>query len=317
MKICPSCGAECKDTDKFCENCGAPFDAEPAVPETPAKTSAAVPSGKQAKLKSVLSSKLALVIVIAFTIAAICASVSISMIPSAIIDNYDELIDTIIDADLDEYLGEGSDIYVEEAGEQIRQFLNENKDTTKVTVSLNFGAVLLAVCLWITYATAKSDKSPCCSDSGVEILKVLKIIGVVCAIILSAVLVVGCLVLAGYLANGEYAEFASIAYAVAGVIGGICLFDILYRFGIIATLKRLSADSRDAQVKGRYSIYAGIILFIKGILGFVLALAAAALIALFGSAGVLGFVSVLATALARFDTGLIIFRCRREMKTAA
>ena len=115
-------------------------------------------------------------------------------------------------------------------------------------------AILIAVAMWITYASCRDTQSVNVSTAGLTICKVLSIISLVCICILAAILVLFMVIfmIAGMAeaANDVYGYDASIAQAGIAVLlvlfvilAAVLALVIIYQVCVIKTINRIKATA--------------------------------------------------------------------------
>ena len=115
-------------------------------------------------------------------------------------------------------------------------------------------AILIAVAMWITYASCRDTQSGNVSTAGLTICKVLSIISLVCICILAAILVLFMVILliAGVAeaANDVYGYDASIAQAGIAVLlvlfvilAAVLALAVIYQVCVIKTINRIKATA--------------------------------------------------------------------------
>ena len=336
MKICPNCNTACSDSDKFCTACGtvlpdapAAAQSEPPKAETrpvPVKTASA--NGRL--LKNLASSKLALKIAIAFTLIVLLAVVSSYTVPRALAGYVDDAAELIGEYDLGEIDISDIDLSpLEEAGIDLSGLDTEHVDIAELIVGFkdiikdalsnsgsiisslysNAAGILIAVSMWLIFGSAKNAENPVCSGTGFTILLVLKAIALVGTVLLTLLCALG-----GAVAIGACSEdFVSLAVFVTVLLAVICIIALLYRIGLVRTLKRFNAETKGISDKGHISGFASFILAVKGVFKCIGALLMLALVIVFGSAAVPGLLSAIASAVAFFGCSKFISKAKKEL----
>ena len=283
MKVCPSCGKENKDSAKFCTGCGKSIEEIVAVPgdpkpepapvaapvyaPAPAPAPAAAPvyaqpqvpviarSPAQARFKELAGSKLALIICIAFTIVLLCSIFTSVAMPASMAKLYERGVEAIKDADLAGLLGDNFDISEADINDAIDQFTAAMNTTvgsagnivTRIisAISGNAVSVLFAISLWIIYGVARDPDSVCCGTTGIKIIRVLRTIGLICAVILAVLIALG-LVFGIYMCIREgYDDATTALYILAGVTAVIYIFVFLFLGGCVSIAKRYISVSEN------------------------------------------------------------------------
>ena len=348
MKICPSCGKENKDSAKFCTGCGRGIEEVAAVPGDPAPEPASTPasiytpepepapapqpkapliarSPAQARFKALAGSKLALIICIAFTVVLLCSIFTSIALPASVAKLYESGIEALKNADLAGLLGDNFDISEADINDALDEvtavfdtaLVNPANIATRVisAVSSNAVSILFAVSLWIIYGVARNPESVCCGTTGLKIIRVLRTIGLVLAVILAVIIALGLVFVIFMCIREGYVE-ATVLYIVAGVIAVILLFVFLFLGGAVSTLKKYISVSENIPGKSRISGFVRFFLFVGGI--FSVIGAAGWIIMLFNTGADLAIfaVSSAATAVYQFALSRFIGRSKKVLKAA-
>lgn len=362
MKVCPNCGKQNKETSKFCTGCGNSIleveavPGEPAPEREPAATSiydtpapAPVPAPApapapvpvqpaaayvartpaQVRFKALAGSKLALMICIMFTIMLVFSVGTSLIIPSSLGTSSRDLLGVAMDAGMGDLLEDAFDIDasdIEDAIDEATDASSALSDTaTRISsISANGLSLLFAVALWIIYGGAKKEDVVCCGNSGLWIIRVLRTIGLVVAIILAVVFAVG-IAFALFMTIREGYEDATLAlYILTGLTAVVYIFMFLFLGGCISTVKRYISVSQNRSGRSRISGFVGVLLFIGGILSalFVIVLVGAGIAlaseydsAMFIVVAAVMSVSSIVTAIYRFALSTFIFRSKKALKT--
>ncbi len=354
MKVCPSCGKENKDSAKFCTGCGksledvAAVPGEPAPEPVPAAAPAVAPatvaapapatpavvqpqapviarSPAQVRFKQLAGSKLALIICIAFTVVLLCSIFTSVIMPASVVKLYENGVEAIKNADIAGLLGDNFNISEAEINDAIDQ-ITAAVETTAVNssniagrvisaISGNAVAILFAVSLWIIYGVARDPDSVCCGTTGLKIIRVLRTIGLVFAVIL-AVIIALAVVFGLFMSIREgYDEYTTALYIAAGVIAVIYLFVFLFLGGCVSTAKRYVSVSENRSGRSRISGFVGFILFVGGIFSVIGTAGWIAMLFNTGADLAVFAVSSAATAVYQFALSRFIGRSKKALKT--
>ncbi len=354
MKVCPTCGKQNKDTAKFCTGCGASIleviavPGEPAPEPAPAASSiynapapAAAPAPApaparpaapyvartpaQERFKKLAGSKLAFVICIAFTLMLVFSIFNSAFFSDALTEVYMDSLDIAMDAGLGDRLKDAfdissSDVYnaVQEAKNVLENsILNPANAASRLigAVSGNAIRILFAVALWIIYGVAKKEESVCCGTAGLKIIRVLRTIGLVLAIILAVVIAVG-IVFALFMTIREGYEDASLVlYILIGLTALVYVFMFCFLGGCISTVKRYISVSRNSSGRSRISGFVALLLFIGGILSAFSAIAWVGMGIATAPQLIAYAVTYIFTAIYQIALSLFIFRSKKALKT--
>ena len=348
MKICPKCGKENKDNAKFCTGCGnsienvigvpgdpAPDPAparEPAVAPAPAPVAAPRPqapviarSPAQARLKEIAGSKLALIVCIAFTVVLLCSIFTSVAMPASMAKLYERGVEAIKNADLAGLLGDNFDISEADINNALDEFTaaldttvgNPANIAVRVisAVSSNAIPILFAVSLWIIYGVARDPDSVCCGTTGLKIIRVLRTIGLVFAVILAVLVALG-LVFGIFMCIREgYDDATKALYIAAGALAVIYIFVFSFLGGVISTLKRYISVSENRSGRSRISGFVRFILFVGGIFSVIGAIGWIVMLFTTGVDLVVFAVSSAATAVYQFTLSKFIGRSKKALKS--
>ena len=360
MKVCPTCGKQNRDTAKFCTGCGASIleviavPGEPAPEPAPAASSiynapapAAAPAPApapaparpaapyvartpaQERLKKLAGSKLALVICIAFTLMLVFSVGTRVIVPSALGASSSDFLDVVKDAGIGDLLEDAFNIDASDINDAIDEVTDAGSglsdSVTRITSASTSGiSLLFAVALWIIYGGAKKEGSVCCGNTGLWIIRVLKTIGLVVAIIFAVVIAVG-IVLALFMTIREgYEDYTLLLYILAGFTALVYVIMFCFLGGCISTVKRYISVSQNRSGRSRISGFAALLLFIGGLfsalfvittIGAGIALSSEYDSAAFIVIAVIMAVSSIVRAVYQFALSSFIFRSKKALKT--
>ena len=289
MKVCPYCGKENKDSAKFCTGCGKSIEEITAIPGEPApepvpaaapiykpapapaaqpRTPVIARSPAQAKFKELAGSKLALILCIAFTVMVLCSIYTSVFVPASVNNYLKQGVAALKDADLAGYFGDNVDIDEKDIDDALDEFaaalettvVNPGNVVSRIVsaVSGNAVSVLFAISLWIIFGVAKKEDSVCCGTTGLKIIRVLRTIGLILAILLAVVIALGIAFLIYLCLREGYAE-ADVSVSenipgrsrISGYVGFILFIGaILSAIGAISWIVASIAGSADLIVYG-------------------------------------------------------------------
>lgn len=348
MKICPKCGKENRDSAKFCTGCGSSIESVIAVPgePSPEPVPAAAPvyapapaapaavepkapviarSPAQAKFKELAGSKLALIVCIAFTVVLLCSIFTSIVLPASVVKLYENGVEAFKNADIAGILGENFDISEADINDALAQITAAVETTVAnpsniagriiSAISGNAVAILFAVSLWIIYGVARDPNSVCCGTTGLKIIRVLRTIGLVLAIIF-AVIIALAVVFGIFMCIREgYDDAATGLYVVAGVTAVIYLFVFLFLGGCVSTAKKYISVSENIAGRSRISGFVRFILFVGGIFSVIGAIGWIVMLFNTGADLAVYAVSSAGTAVYQFALSKFIGRSKKALKS--
>ena len=348
MKVCPSCGKENKDSAKFCTGCGKNLEdvvavpGEPAPEPAPAAAPAVAPapaapayvqpqapviarSPAQVRFKQLAGSKLALIICIAFTLVVLCSIFTSVAIPASVVKLYENGVETIKNADIAGLLGDNFNVSEAEINDALDQITSAFETTAAKpaniagrlvsAISGNAVAILFAVSLWIIYGVARDPDSVCCGTTGIKIIRVLRTIGLVFAIILAVVIALA-IVFGIFMCIREgYDDAVTGLYILAGVTAVVYLFVFLFLGGCVSTAKRYVSVSENRSGRSRISGFVRFILFVGGIFSVIGTAGWIAMLFNTGADLAVFAVSSAATAVYQFALSRFIGRSKKALKS--
>ena len=347
MKVCPYCGKENKDSAKFCTGCGKSIEEITAIPGEPApepvpaaapiykpapapaapaaqpRTPVIARSPAQAKFKELAGSKLALILCIAFTVIVLCSIYTSVFVPASVNNYLKQGVAALKDADLAGYFGDNVDIDEKDIDDALDEFaaalettvVNPGNVVSRIVSAVSGSAVsvLFAISLWIIFGVAKKEDSVCCGTTGLKIIRVLRTIGLILAILLAVVIALGIAFLIYLCLREGYAE-ADVLYVLAGCTAVVIILVLFFLGGCVSTAKKYISVSENIPGRSRISGYVGFILFIGAIFSAIGAISwIVASIA--GSADLIVYgASAAATAVYQFCLSRFIHRSRKALK---
>lgn len=180
-------------------------------------------------------------------------------------------------------------------------------------------SILIAVGMWITWATCRSTTSGNISTAGLTICKVISIITLVLLCIVAAVFVVACFVLifagaAAFSSDSYYSSYA--AGATAGLVFVVILcaavfaLMIAYYASIVRTINRIKTSAMTGVPEYRISRFLTTLMWIAAVLSCI-----SGLVALFTS--FISGVATLASAVCTILLAVCLGQLRKEMSIVA
>lgn len=339
MKICPICNAACSDDDKFCTECGTPLpDAAPQSysGSEDAGTSSAVPATlpqNGERLKALAGSKVVLTIAIAISLIVLISMIATFAVPRALAGYVDDIVELLEEYDLGEIDLSDIDLSpLEEAGIdisdldldsiEVEDLIEESKGAVKQSlshagsitsaISSNIKEILLAVCVWLIFFSARNAMKDGVSGTGLTIILILRILALVGTAALT-LLMVGGSILAIVGVSQEAEEALAPVCIIVGIIMVWLIIEIIYQVGLIKTVNRCVGENRGNLTKGKVSVFSGVIMLIKGILKCIGTVAAFVLVVVFGGIAVPAALSSAATAVLLFAGSSFIFKAKKQL----
>ncbi len=221
--ICKNCGAYVPDNSTFCGNCGQKTDA--GVPQYGyAQPPYSAPANSlTATQKRLMASPVALVGIIAYTVQLVLSPLAAASASSELLEILDEIegFETIADG--------------------VSRFTANTVATSIVSM---IPAIIMAIGMWLVYASAKSKTQPRIKTAGLTMNKVITIINLVCLCIVSAILaVVILLVILGMFSSGETGAAVGVFIIMLFPVAAIVLAVIF----IVKCLKTIGAMTEVAN----------------------------------------------------------------------
>ncbi len=319
--FCPNCGYQNADDDRFCQNCGTALpdtgrpqsaQAETAQQQTMGQQTAQQDTRQQAfqqqpyaqpssggavwmLLKQCCSMPAALVAVIAFTASLLFKLLQAFQPPGSFILSSRTLpplygvIDELTPL-LDQLYG-----YI-------------SKISVGATLVGLIPAILIAVGLWMVYASAADKTKPGINTNGLMLIKVILIIDLVCICILTAVLEIGLLlIIAGVSGNYYYRSMTGALFAVWFILAVVFTLMILFYAKAVRTTTLIRDAARFGKLSDRVSLYVAVISYIIG---------GMTVLRLFTTHGIFSILQGLCSATASIAFGIFLFSYRNRVRAA-
>ncbi|MCD7848051.1 MAG: zinc ribbon domain-containing protein [Oscillospiraceae bacterium] len=318
--FCKRCGTQNPDNANFCQGCGLPLkevsqensansyqsppNTNPAPNPNPTVYSEPAPESPLAALKKVATSGL-----FRFTAFAFC---------TLIISNILTLIDTSF------MWGLVSQIL----GDIDRSLVN---DMSRYLASISsFGAIisqipyiLIAIGLWMTYATAASKKDKPFSTAGLTLIKVIYVIELVMVCLLLAVCMVVMLIASITSTNAEDAMLVFAFVIALDVVFGVAIFWLAMIIKSLNAAKKAATEEHGKHVGKNASAFVGVVCYIGGVINIISAISNLVVLStsisdnsaiIISTGSITAFCNCAIGAVVQICFGVLIFRFRREMK---
>ena len=313
--FCTNCGQACADNAAFCTNCGKkltvnavrPTSAQPAAPVPPAAPQPPRPvtqpvqpiaaGGPIQALKRVATSPTYLTAAISLSVASLFSFLQLIFGGAATIDS---LYDLLYELDL-EYLLD--DVYY--------YAYNSASATTVIGAFLAMIPTLLILAgVWMIFTAARDPYNSGMSTSGLTLLKVMQIIGLVGMCVAALAMVVVCVIIIGVVS--QYRDAGPIVAVILFVMilfAALMALMIVYEIKIIQSIDAAKMTIDTGVVSGKISGFVGVMAIVFG--GFA---ALSGLGQLFTS--VYAGLSSLGGATASIAFGMVLFAAKNELQNA-
>ena len=313
--FCTNCGQACADNAAFCTNCGKkltvnavrPTSAQPAAPVPPAAPQPPRPvtqpvqpiaaGGPIQALKRVATSPTYLTAAIALSAAALFAFLQTILNHTNALD---ALYDLLYELDLEYLL---SDVYY-------YGYDAVSAGTVIVTLISMIPALLVIAGVWMIFTAARDPYNSGMSTSGLTLLKVMQIIGLVGMCVAALAMVVVCVIIIGVVS--QYRDAGPIVAVILFVMilfAALMALMIVYEIKIIQSIDAAKMTIDTGVVSGKISGFVGVMAIVFG--GFA---ALSGLGQLFTS--VYAGLSSLGGATASIAFGMVLFAAKNELQNA-
>lgn len=299
--FCPQCGQPYAEGMRFCEHCGAtlPTPATPAGAPQPGMPGQPSPTPVMDLLRRLATSPLYLTGAIAYT-CLILFNVLSAMSGSTLEKLTDQYLSLLFRYDMS--MGE-----LGEALDQLNRVMPLMRSATLGTALVGqIPAILIAVGLWMLFASAKNSSGEPLKATGLTIIKVITIINLVVVSLAALLLLVVLFLLMAALASYEDAVVPAFV-AVIVLVAAIFALAILFYVKLATTIHTIQTSIRTGSASDRVSVYVAVISILGG---------AGSLLGILGAGGLSGMLAMLAAAVASFCYGIFLFRYRKEMRLA-
>lgn len=300
--FCPNCGYRNTDDVAFCQNCGTQLSsvntqqvyqqttANPAYQQGVYTQSLPISVGLTV-LKKICSSPVALVAVIAYTAAALFSFINSINGSSGILGYIYQFASMM---DMEEIIG---DLYY------------AVRSTSIISAVIGMiPTILIAIGLWMTYASAANHQYVGMKTSGLTLIKVILIISLVFICITLAAVEIIALIAVINLADSYYGS--SMVASLVGVMVGVAIamaLLILFYAKSIKSINTISMTAHTGNPSDKVSAYVAVMAFIMG--GFTL-------LSVFSNFYIFALLSNLCSATSSITFGVFLFSYRGQMRTA-
>ncbi len=308
--FCQKCGSKNPDNANFCQGCGSPLNKPspeksqekppenfyqsppPTVNPEPAVNPDFVepkPESPLAALKKVASSAL-----FRFTAFAFC---------SLILSNILALIDTSFMWGLvSQVLGDIDPSLVNDMSRYLTSISSFGAIVSQIPM------IIVAVCLWATYATAASKKDKPFNTAGLTIIKVLYTVELVLTCILLALCMVVLLAASVTSTNADDAMLAFICVIVVDVVFGLAILWLALIIKSLNAAKTAASEEHGKHFGKNASALVGVVCYFMGAVNIVAAIVNLTFLS------IVAFCNCAIAAAVQICFGVLIFRFRGEMK---
>ncbi len=299
--FCQQCGTRNTDSVSFCQNCGAPLTKGQSAYQQPNPTlqyqqtmhsQHAGASSGLALLKQLCTCPVALVAIIAYTAAALFSFMNSINGSSGIFAYIYQLADML---DMEDMIWNIYD-YIQSA--------------SLISMIIRMiPTVLIAIGLWITYASAVNKNNTGMKTSGLTLIKVILIINLVCICIAFGMVEIFALVAAVNLSNSYFGS-STLGYLVGAMLGIAIAMTLIILFYVkaVKSINTIRLTAQSGIPSDKVSAYVAVMAFIMG--GFTA-------LSIFGSHGAFALLVNLGSATASISFGIFLFSYRGKMRAAA
>lgn len=298
--FCKRCGTQNPDNANFCQGCGSllnetaqqttnnSYQSPPPAPN-PTVYSEPSPETPLAALRKVASSGLFRFIAFAF------CTLILSNILVLIDNSYMWGVFTEIFRNVDPNM-------VNEAS----RYLGSINLVSAIVSSIP--SILVAIGLWMTYATAASKKDKPFNTAGLTMIKVIYTIELVAVCILLAICMVALLIASITSSSSEDAMLAFMSVIVIDIVFGVIIFWLAMILKSINAAKTAAHEEHGKHLGKNASAFVGVLCYIAGVINIL-----SAILSLM-SLSITGFCNCAIGAMVQICFGVLIFRFRGEMK---
>lgn len=306
--FCPQCGQPYAEGMRFCEHCGATLPPpaapggapQPGMPGQPFPARTPGPTPVIELLRRLATSPLYLTGAIAYTCFILFNLVS-AMSGSTLerlTDQYLSLLFRYGNMGMGE-LGEALD--------QLNRMMPLMRGATLGTALVGqIPAILIAVGLWMLFASAKNRTGAPLKATGLTIIKVITIINLVVVSLAALLVVVILFFVMAALASYEDAIVPAFLAAIV-LVAAIFALAILFYVKLATTIHTMQTSIRTWNASDRVSAYVAVMAILDGV---------GSLLGILGAGGLSGTLAMLAAAVASFCYGIFLFQYRKEMRLA-
>ena len=305
--FCPKCGNEIQDGMRFCQKCGSPVPAaRPVAAGAAQQRPAGAPMQQQRPSGPVLHTIRKLAASPLYLTGAIAYSCALLFSIAATVSGSNSLTATIMRVlSLMGSMGGMGSMEMNYLNNELMGALSGVQGMFVGTAILGqLPAILIAVGIWITFASAVNKSGAPMSTGGLTIIKVITIINLVFQCLALLVCEIVMLILMGAL--GQYDDaVVPIVIVFMVLIAVIFAFSIVFYAKLSGTISAMQQSIRTETASDRVSSYVAVIAMISGIFS---------VFSLLGFGGLFLALSSLGSAVAAISFSLFLFRYKKEMR---
>ena len=304
--FCPKCGNEIQDGMRFCQKCGSPVPAARPVAAGAAHQRPAGAPMQQRPSGPVLHTIRKLAASPLYLTGAIAYSCALLFSIAATVSGSNSLTATIMRVlSLMGSMGGMGSMEMNYLNNELMGALSGVQGMFVGTAILGqLPAILIAVGIWITFASAVNKSGAPMSTGGLTIIKVITIINLVVQCLALLVCEIVMLILMGAL--GQYDDaVVPIVIVFMVLIAVIFAFSIVFYAKLSGTISAMQQSIRTETASDRVSSYVAVIAMISGIFS---------VFSLLGFGGLFLALSSLGSAVAAISFSLFLFRYKKEMR---
>lgn len=297
--FCPQCGQPYAEGMRFCEHCGAILSPQEAPGPAP-QPGMPGPAPVIDLLRRLAMSPLYLTGAIAYTCSIFFGLVS-AMSGGTMVKITDQYLNLLF-----RYRDLGSG--------ELRGALDQMNRLMPLMRGASLGsalvgqipAILIAVGLWMLFASARNRTGEPLKTSGLTIIKAVAIFNIVMVSLAALLLLVALFLLMAALASYEDAVVPVFVVLIV-LMAAVFALAILFYVKLAMTIQTMQDSIRTGNAADRVSAYVAVISILGGV---------GSLLGILGAGSLGGALAMLASAVAAFCYGIFLFQYRKEMRLA-